>query len=768
MLNKIICCVTLFFVCNVVYSQTNYNGWNIYTSFREVKGVSLGGANVWAASSGGLFSFETGNTSNIEKYISLDGLRSNELTAVSYSNDGNVWAGAFDGSISVLNTNDNTWRQITDINSSTEPSKKINSFYQYGNLMFFGSEFCIVKFNISQFQFVDQPYTRFGNLAVPNAVYDILVVNDTIWAATKNGIAYANINTNLPIQTNWQTFTTSNPVMRDNLSNCLVSFDSKVFIGTDSGMVYFENGTLNSFAPQYNGFPLEDPVYRMAVSGDVLYFSAYTNYDGYRGNYRIFRVSRQNLSNAELVQSGTEVNSLKVNASGDLLIGTVTNGVEVFRNNTAQFVFPNGPASNVFQDVAVDIGGNVYGVSGGLNAGVYRYNFTNWKNFNTTEQPWIYGNDYRHIYASKYSGKVWAGGFGSGLVQIDGDSIVSYNSSNSCLRPLDESGFTLVEGMGEDNAGNFWLINRASDAGLPILKFSTTIPCQGYPTPTSPSATTMIYMTIDNFNTKWLTFPSDLPGQPRGIAYFNEGISPNGLIINAPSLGADMTTVYHAVTDKAGEVWIATDNGISIIRNPQQIINNPGTIPQTEKMRIIENGISTPLTENIQFICVDPLNNKWIGTLSNGLLYVSSDGSTLLARYNTANSPLPTNKITSIVVSTLTGTVFFGTEKGLVSLKTIAAQSLETCDKIKTGPNPFIIPSETKLRIDGLVSESIVKIMTLSGTLVAEFDSPGGRIAEWDGRDLNGNLVSSGIYIIAGYNKDASQVCTGKVAVLKR
>lgn len=767
MLNKIFCCVVLLFAAGITYSQANYNGWNIYTSFREVKGVSLSGNSVWAASTGGLFSFDSGNPSNLKKYISLDGLRSNELTSVSFGNDGLVWAGAFDGSISVLNTADNSWKQISDINSSTEPSKRINSFYQYGNFMFFGTEFCMVKFNISQFQFVDQPYTRFGNLAVPNAVYDVLVVNDTVWAATKNGIAYANINTNLPIQSNWSVFVTGNSPMKDNLSNCLASFDSKVFIGTDSGMVYYQNGALNTYAPVYNGVPIEDPVYRMAVSGDVLYFSSYSNYDGYRGNYRIFKVNRQNLGNAELVQSGTEVNSLEVNAAGDLFIGTVTNGVEIYRNNTPSFVIPNGPASNVFQDVAVDISGSIYGVSGGLNAGVYRYNFSSWKNFNTTEQPWMYGNDYRHIYASRFSGKVWAGGYGSGLLEINGDSVISYDNNNSCLKPL-EGNFTLVEGMGEDNGGNLWLINRAANSGLPIVRFSTSSQCQAYQTPSNPSASTMIYMAIDNFNTKWLTFPSDLPGQPRGIAYFNEGISPNGTIIPATSLGADMTTVYHAVTDKTGEIWIATDNGISIIRNPQQVINNPGAIPQTEKMRIIENGISTPLTENVQFICVDPLNNKWIGTLSNGLLYVSTDGSTLLARYNTLNSPLPTNKILSIAISPSTGVVYFGTEKGLVSLNTIAAQSLETCDKIKPGPNPFVIPSDTKLKIDGLVSESTVKIMTISGTLVAEFESPGGRIAEWDGRDQNGNLVSSGIYIIAGFNKDASQVCTGKVAVVRK
>ncbi len=184
-------------------------------------------------------------------------------------------------------------------------------------------------------------------------------------------------------------------------------------------------------------------------------------------------------------------------------------------------------------------------------------------------------------------------------------------------------------------------------------------------------------------------------------------------------------------------------------------------------MRIIENGISTPLTENVLSIAVDALNNKWLGTISDGVLYVSPDGSTLLARYNTLNSPLIDNKILSISVDSESGTAYFGSEKGIVSNKTIAVNPLAECDKIKAGPNPFVVPSGSTLKIDGLVAESTVKIISISGVLVAEFETPGGRIAEWDGKDLNGNYVSSGIYIIAGFNKDASKVCTGKVAIVR-
>ncbi|MCC6867124.1 MAG: hypothetical protein IT280_13290 [Ignavibacteria bacterium] len=766
MLKKLVL-LTAFAICGNLFSQSSNSLWNIYTSYREVKALSYKDGFVWAATSGGLFNFELNNLSNIKKYNSLDGLRSNELTSLGITSDNRVWAGAFDGSISVFNIGNQKWQQITDIYNSTEPSKRINAFYEYNNFMFFASEFCIVKFNISNFEFVDQPYTRFGNLTAPTPVNDLLVINDTIWAATRNGLAYANINTNLPIASNWKTYTTSNSVLKNNRINSVAYFDSKVFMATDSGLVYFQNGNLNSFNPLVNGNPFVDPVSKLSVSGNNLYFSAFS-YDGLtKYNFRIFRTNLSNLNNAELIESGTAVNSLIVEQSGNLLIGTVNKGVKINRSGNISNIYPNGPASNVFQDISIDQNGNIYGVSGGLNAGVYRYNFNDWKNFSTENQPWMQANDFRHIYASKYNNTVWAGGYGSGLLKIEGDSVLLYNNQNSCLVSL-EGNFTLAEGIAEDNTGRLWLINRAPSNSLPIIRFSENGQCLAYPTPTNSTVTTLIFMAVDNFNTKWMTLPNDLPNQPRGVVYFNESTMPNGSIVNTASLGSDISAVNHVVVDKTGEVWVGTDNGISIIREPAQVINNPGSIPQTEKMRLIENGIATPLTENVQFIAVDELNNKWIGTLSNGLLYVSPDGSTLLARYNTDNSPLPVNKILSIAVSPQSGVAYFGTEKGLVALNTIAVKPLENCDKIKCGPNPFIIPADSKLKIDGLVSESTVKIMTISGTLVSEFETPGGRIAEWDGRDQYGNLVSSGIYIVAGYNKDASQVCTGKVAVVRK
>lgn len=759
----------IIFLVPSIFSQSFGGNWNIYTSFREVKGIGIGGNKVWAATSGGMFDFEHPSLSNIQKFTSLDGILSNELTAISVGSDGKVWAGSFDGSISVLNTSDNSWKQITDIKTSTEPSKRVNAFYQYNNLMFFATEFCIVKFSIPQFQFVDQPYIFLGSIPIKSPVYDIIVINDTIWAGTKNGIAYANINTSLPIQSSWKNFTTGNSVLKKNLIHAVGYFDSKVMFGSDSGMVYYENGTLNSYQPLYNGVPLEEPVYRMAVSNGNLYFVTFTNYNGIKSNFRVFRVNSSNINNAELVASGFEVNSLKVASNGDLLVGTSNNGVNVLRNNTNNYVVPNGPFSNLNFNITVDPGKNVWAVSGSLGdwvnrSGIYKYDGANWYNYIYSEFPelgngccgWIY------TYPDRI-GNIWVAGFGNGLLKINGNELTRYTESNSILQQFGGPGFVLINGIDEDNSGNLWVLNNRVQNNF--VNFTQGA---GYSSPVgNPFDLHGTAMVIDNYNTKWVTL-HPVEGNIRGVIYFNEAVSPRGGLLVYSQLGADISQVNSVVVDKNGEVWIATNNGVVIIANPEQVINNPGQPPTTFKMRIIENGISTPLTENVLSIDVDALNNKWLGTISNGVLYVSSDGSTLLNRFNTTNSPLLEDKITSIKADNNSGKVYFGSDKGIVSYQTIAVNPLTECDKITSGPNPFVIPSASLLRIDGLVEESTVKILSVSGTLVAEFETLGGRIANWDGRDLNGNYVASGIYIIAGFNKDGSKVCKGKVAIIRK
>jgi ligand-binding sensor domain-containing protein len=591
---------------------------------------------------------------------------------------------------------------------------------------------------------------------VKTPVYDVIVVNDTIWAATKNGIAFANINNYLPISSNWSNFTTANSVLKKNQVNAAAFFNGNIFFGTDSGFVFYSGGTLNIFEPSYNGTPIRDKIYRIAVSGNILYFLTAIQ------SNNIYSVNTSNLTQANLVYQNANANSILITSSGELLIGTGDRGVNIFRNNTDNYVMPNGPLSNTAIFAETDAQKNVWFVSGGTNEGISKFDGKTWKGYSVQQYPWMQGNDFRQIYASDYNGKVYASGYGPGMLQIDGDSLLLFTDQNSCIRPF-TPGFTLVEGIKEDNSGNLWIVNRAADNGKPILNFSS---CQSYYVPENQSATTLIFLAIDNYGTKWMTFPNDLPSGERGICYYNESANAGG-IIRAVELGSDINNANNIIVENNGEVWIGTDNGVVIIPDPYQVISNPNSLPYMFKMRIIENGISTPLTENVQCLQADALNNKWLGTQSNGLLYVSPDGSTLLNRFNTSNSPLPENRIYTIACDRKNGIAYFGTAKGLLSYKTIAIEPLSECDKISVMPNPYIVP-DGNLRIDGMVAESTVKILTLNGTLVNEFITPGGRVVMWDGKDNNGNYISSGIYIIVGYDKDGKNVCTGKVAVVRK
>jgi flagellar hook assembly protein FlgD len=83
-------------------------------------------------------------------------------------------------------------------------------------------------------------------------------------------------------------------------------------------------------------------------------------------------------------------------------------------------------------------------------------------------------------------------------------------------------------------------------------------------------------------------------------------------------------------------------------------------------------------------------------------------------------------------------------------------------------PNPFSVPAEFELKIDGLARNSSIKILSVDGRLVRSFSSPGGRIAHWDGRDEAGRHVASGVYIVVGYSEDGSEVGKAKVTVIRR
>jgi hypothetical protein len=247
------------------------------------------------------------------------------------------------------------------------------------------------------------------------------------------------------------------------------------------------------------------------------------------------------------------------------------------------------------------------------------------------------------------------------------------------------------------------------------------------------------------------------------LIYFNENNTFTDPSDDKSAFVQNLNTefVNSVVVDKRGDIWVGTSLGVNIITNTY-------TIATTQNPQLSISSVFILRQQNINCILVDPLNQKWVGT-NQGLFLVDQDGTNLLAVYSSKNSPLLSDIILNLAIDQNKGIVYVSTDAGIISLKTTSIKPVDSFSGLKIYPSPFRIKNDTNtLTIDGLIANTDIKILTISGKLVREFSSPGGRIAYWDGRNDGGSLVSSGIYIIVAYDNEGNSVASGKIAILRQ
>ena len=133
----------------------------------------------------------------------------------------------------------------------------------------------------------------------------------------------------------------------------------------------------------------------------------------------------------------------------------------------------------------------------------------------------------------------------------------------------------------------------------------------------------------------------------------------------------------------------------------------------------------------------------------------------------TTNSELLSDNIESIAINDQTGEVFIGTDNGLCSYMSDASATNESMSKnnVYAYPNP-VKPDYTGLiTVVGLTMDADVKIVTVSGTLVAEGRSNGGTFT-WDGCDSSGHRVASGVYMVQTATSEGNKGTVCKIAIV--
>lgn len=737
--------VSLMLILTAFSYPQQYTNWRNYTDMKDVKSVSTAENSFWAASTGGGFQLDFSQNS-FQRLNKADGLTGIELTSVTVDRQGKVWLGSNTGVIDVYNPESGSVRSLLDIANSDKLSKRINYLYAEGDTIFAATDFGISLINSSSLVFVDT-YFKFGTLA-SNIKVNSLTRSNLLYSATEFGIAIQKPGTtNLSAPESWDVYSQLAPGLSVN-SNKIVLFDNKVVVASTRGISAFDGSTWSIFLPDFNTVNVAD----LYVNSDTLFILT---------DFSVYSYSSGSLS--LIFSSSSKLNSLAYSDSRGLLAASAS-GVLIV--NEGKYYFPDGPAANQFPQMTIDPNGNFWSASGINNAGkgFYTFDGDNWKTYNAQSYPVLLNNDYFSIYAAP-DNTIYSGNWGQGFVRLKGEQIVRFDVNNTDMVGFSGNpNFLLIGGFRVDSRNNLWILNVEAADRNTLAMLTPDSSWHFFTIPAEQNRVLKLHsnLTIDQFDTKWFSSADE---SRSGLFYFNENKTFSNSnddfsgYINAQN-GLNSNTVNDIVVDRRGDLWVATGLGINIISNINTVLSsNP-------QLRI--SSVFSVRTQAINAIAVDPLNQKWVGT-NQGLLLLSSDGTRLLQSFDTKNSPLLSDRIVSITIDEKKGRVYIGTEAGLTSFDTPAIKPLESFGELFAFPNPFVVPDESQiLTIDGLIRDCDIKILSVSGKLISEFSTPGGRVGYWDGRDDSGNLVNSGIYLIIAFDKEGNSVAKGKVAVLRK
>lgn len=372
--------------------------------------------------------------------------------------------------------------------------------------------------------------------------------------------------------------------------------------------------------------------------------------------------------------------------------------------------------------------------------------------------------------------------FASGRTGIyefsNGVFVKQYNIHNSPLKPAKIAGvgnreYVLAQTLRFDDAGNLWTLNSQS-TGSPILKLPKDGNWQEYQ---QQKLIINSQQTLENMR--------DVHFDSRGLMWFvNEHWDHPGLYCYQPSTegvnaytsfvnqdGTTYTITYaHCVDeDMQGNIWVGTNLGPFMLPADQITASSP-VFTQVKVPRNDGSNYADYLLSDVDIVCmaIDKANRKWFGTAGNGVYLIDEDNITQLYHFTSDNSKLLSNNIQAVAIDDLTGEVYFGTDKGLCSYNAGKPNTTGemTKDNVYAYPNPVRPDYTGPITVTGLTPGAYVKIVTSNGVLVNEGRSSGGNY-QWNGTDLQGKRVASGVYMVQTSTQEGEKGTVCKIAIVR-
>ncbi len=743
--------------------QLSIGGWQTHMPYGQSIEVLNAGDKLINLSQYGVFTLDL-KDSSIELITKLDGLSGVLINCGAYDSETksliigyeNLNIDIIKGN-KIINVNDIFKKSITGL-------KVLHSINVIDKVAYINCGFATVLYDLEREEIRDTYYL--GQNGNPLSIYEVAKLGNKIYASTDSGILEADyLNPNLANYQNWRKHGVADDYPPGNAAYSLTAFNGKLY-------AYFVNKTM-----EYDGLSWSVP--------SLIYQGGVSKYRTGNNNLIIVNTSSivcydNNLSPAEIYGAPAleySVKSATYDNSGQLWIADFNNCLMKYKGINEQPTVkfkPNGPFGVSARRLAIEnkkllvasgsVGDN-YSLKFLLN-GVYTYQEGTWSNFNYLNNAVLDTfTDITVVVADPKSNKEYYGTFGKGLLEFNNNGFIkNYSYHNSTIgQTIGNPGQYRVSGLAYDSKNQLWVANYWAEKPISVLK--TNGQWQSFEFPGVFSEYKYVAdITIDRNDQKWVLMPFN-----NAILVFKENA--NGSVTYKKltsgegfgNLPKEATEVFSITEDLDGKIWVGTNSGVVVFYSPSSILQSGANI-DAQPVRVVDGEFVQLLlaTETVTTIKVDGANRKWMGT-KNGAWLFSPDGTKQIKFFNMENSPLLANKINDIAIDQETGVVYFATDDGISSYRGDATEGKEeNASNVKVFPNPVREGYSGSIAIQGLVNNANVKVTDINGVIVFKTIANGGQ-AIWNGRNFQGEKVSTGVYLVLSTDELGEQTLVKKI-----
>ena len=766
-----------------ISAQVQMGKWRTHFSYNSIEKVAQSENRIFAVSDGALFSVNK-NDESIEVYSKLTGLNDNKIANIAYNaENAQLFIAYINGNIDIMMSGGIT--NIPDLYiKSMNASKIINDIMFHNKRAYLSTDFGILVVNLEKYEIADTYYIGLNGAEIK--VLNTTIFDNYIYATTPTALYRASLTgANLSFYENWEKMS---GVPNENDIQKIVKFGNNLVLSSAQGLYNF-----NFSGNYWEAFQSSISCKEIFASGERLIVKA-TNNAVYTFD------SNKNLSEITFIDENSERFYPDINAglyetsANRLWLGSQVNGLlAVIGNgstNLAKIYKLSGPSSNFSWNLTFAEQKLILLSGGGLAAQYSRqgdisiFENNKWSVISAKEiekqtgtpvldfmMTAIDPNDISRFFVTSY---------GTGLYEFKNNSLVKhYTVSNSPLKAAEPAAsnpdyYTRTNGIAFDKDGNLFVTNSEVADGVVVLRANGT--WGQYAVPKQPTWGKLL-ISNKNANNKWVI--SQRGDNPGILVYDDAGILSSTSqhrqrfltsFANPDPEKTDRITpvIYYCMEqDKNGVIWVGTEQGPLLFYNTENAFNTDYTCSKVKIPRNDGTSFADYLLENerVRSIAIDGANRKWIGTEASGVYLMSENGQETLQHFTMQNSPLPSNNILAIGINPITGEVFFGSASGLVSYQSDATESTGTFANVHAYPNPVRQNFRGSITISGLVMNTRVKITDINGNLIYETTSNGG-FATWDGKNLYGNRVATGIYLAICVTEDGSQNAITKIMII--